>query len=74
MHKIKIIGAMIALLLIIVIIFQNMGDVETKILFVDVTMPKAVLLVITFLIGEAAGLMTAVIYSGKSIRGINREK
>lgn len=73
MHKMKLIGAMTALLLIIVIIFQNMGDVETKILFIDVTMPKAVLLVITFMIGEAAGLMTALFYSGRSKRVKDRE-
>lgn len=73
MHKMKIIGAMIALLLIIVIVGQNMGYVETKILFINVSMPNAVLLVITFLIGEVAGLLTALIYTGKSKRANDRE-
>lgn len=66
MQKMKIIGAMTALLLVIVIVFQNMEDVETKILFINVTMPNAFLLGITFLIGASAGLLTALIHSGKS--------
>ncbi len=66
MHKMKITGAMIALLLVIIIVFQNMEDVDTKILFIDVTMPNAVLLGITFLIGTSVGLLTAFICSGKS--------
>ncbi len=65
MHKVKMTGAMIALLLIIIIVVQNMGEVETKILFATITMPNSVMLGITFLIGGAAGLFTALIYSGK---------
>ncbi len=73
MYKLKITGAMIALLLVIVIVFQNMEDVETNILFIDVTMPNAVLLGITFLIGVSAGLLAALIYSGKS-KGVKEIK
>lgn len=42
-------------LLIVIIIFQNMQSVETRILFLSITMPRALLLIVTFLSGLGLG-------------------
>ena len=41
----------------IIVIFQNMKDVETQILFFKITMPQAALLAGTTLAGFAAGIL-----------------
>jgi uncharacterized integral membrane protein len=46
-------------LLVLIVVLQNTEEVETEILFVSVTMPKAVLLFGTLLIGFAMGVLTA---------------
>jgi len=51
--KLALIG--IVVVLAIIIIVQNTSAVETRVLFVTVTMPRALLLLITFLIGVAVG-------------------
>ena len=54
--KIKIWAAVIAAVLAIIIILQNTASVETKFLFVKVVMPRAVLLIVTLLIGVVMGI------------------
>lgn len=49
--------ALIAIVAIIVVA-QNTQSVETKLLFVRVVMPRAVLLLITVLIGFVLGVLT----------------
>lgn len=53
-------------LLILMIILQNMASVETRILFLSVTMPRAALLVITLLVGFFLGLTAAFGLAGKN--------
>jgi uncharacterized integral membrane protein len=50
----KIIIALLVVLTVIVIL-QNTQAVDTKLLFVTVTMPRALLLLVTFLCGLAMG-------------------
>ena len=57
--KIKIWAAVIATVLAIIIILQNTASVETKFLFVKVVMPRAVLLIVTLLIGVIMGIGTS---------------
>jgi len=45
---------------------QNTGSVETRILFMKVTMPRAILLISTFLAGFVAGTITASLLLRKS--------
>ena len=52
----KIIIAVVALLAIVVML-QNIQAVETKLLFMTVTMPRALLLMVTFLLGLAVGVV-----------------
>ena len=65
MKRMKLIGALTAVLLIVIIILQNTQSVETRFLFVTITMPNAVLIGVTLLIGVAAGILFAMTLSGK---------
>lgn len=42
-------------LLILIIIFQNTRTVETRLLFMTISMPRALLLFIAFVVGFASG-------------------
>ena len=65
-NKIKIAVAAIVAVLAIIVIFQNTEVVETRLLFITVGMPRALLLIVTLLLGVLLGLMTAVRIRRKS--------
>jgi uncharacterized integral membrane protein len=65
MKKLKLIGALTAVLLSVIVILQNTQPVQTKFLLVTITMPNAVLLGITLLIGIALGILVSLTLSGK---------
>lgn len=53
----KTILTVVIVVLLIVIVLQNTATVETKILFVDVSMPRALLLFVAGLVGFVAGIL-----------------
>ena len=57
--QIRIVIAVVVAILVIVVVLQNTQTVETKLLLVTITMPRAVLLFVTLLVGFALGLITA---------------
>ena len=57
--RVRIFVAVIVAILIVILVLQNTQTVETKLLFVSITMPRAVLLLVTLLVGFALGLITA---------------
>lgn len=57
MTRAKLIIAGILALLLLIVILQNTAAVETKILFVTLTMPRAVLLLGTTLVGFILGVL-----------------
>ena len=59
MTKFKIVAIAVVSLLVLIVVLQNTEPVETKILFVSVKMPRAVLLFGTSLVGFALGVLTA---------------
>ncbi len=59
-NRIKIAVAAVVAILAIIVIFQNTEVVETRLLFITVSMPRALLLIVTLLLGWVLGLMTAV--------------
>ena len=65
-NKIKISVAAVVAILAIIVIFQNTEVVETRLLFITVGMPRALLLIVTLLLGVLLGLMTAVRIRRKS--------
>jgi len=60
MQRFKLITAAILALLGVIIILQNTEPVETKLLFLSITMPRAVLLLGTTLIGFALGVLVSL--------------
>lgn len=57
--KIKIAGIAILALVVLVIVLQNTEAVDTRILFVTLTMPRAALLFGTLVVGFIIGIFTA---------------
>ena len=65
MKKAKYIAAGIVIILMGVIIFQNFEDQEIVILFAEIKMPLAFLLILTFSIGMIAGWIGSLIMAKK---------
>jgi uncharacterized integral membrane protein len=58
-NKLKIAGIAVVVLIVVIVVLQNTQAVETKLLFLSVTMPNAALLFGTLIIGFAIGVLTA---------------
>ncbi len=65
MKRFKLIFTAILALLCVVIILQNTEPVETKFLFLSITMPRAILLMGTTLIGFALGVLVSFFFKQK---------
>ncbi len=65
-NRIKIAVAAVVAILVIIVIFQNTEVMKTRLLFVTVEMPRALLLIVTLLLGVLLGLMTAIRIRRKS--------
>lgn len=65
MEKAKHIGAIVAGAVGLIVIFQNMQDVDIRFLFFSLTMPNAVLLTLTLLVGLAIGVLLMWIRADK---------
>ncbi len=65
MERFKLISIAVLVGLGIIIILQNTQQVETKILFMTITMPRAVLLMATTLIGFALGVLVSFLFQRK---------
>lgn len=59
MTRVKLMITGILALLVLIVILQNIDAVETQILFVTLSMPRAVLLIGTTLIGFVLGLLVS---------------
>ena len=66
MVKIKLIASLILVTTALIIIFQNTQVVETKFLFMTVSMPRAALLGISMLIGVFIGILLSLSLSRKN--------
>lgn len=71
MDKLRLIGAIAGLILLAIVILQNTEDVDTRILFVTITMPRALLIFISALIGAAVGIVAGSML-GKKKPGITQ--
>ena len=58
-NKVKIVGIAVIVLIVLIVVLQNTQTVETKLLFLTVTMPNAALLFGTLIVGFAIGVLTA---------------
>lgn len=59
MTRTKLVITGILALLVLIVILQNTAAVETRVLFVTITMPRAVLLIGTTLVGFLLGMLVA---------------
>jgi len=59
-QKYKLIGAAVLAVLAAVVIFQNRQTDVVHVLFVDISMPRFVLLAVMALLGFAIGVITAM--------------
>ncbi len=57
MKKGKLIAIIVISILTIIIFLQNTETVETHILFMTITMSRALLLILTFVLGAVVGLL-----------------
>ncbi|MEM7261711.1 MAG: LapA family protein [Planctomycetota bacterium] len=69
MAKVKLVVAILLCAAVLVVIFQNTEAVETELLFVSVTMPRALLVGSTFLSGIICGLILATRLAKKKSKG-----
>ena len=60
LRKIRLVGMVCILVLAIVWILQNREPVQTRFLFVSVTMPQSALLAFTLLAGIATGMLVSL--------------
>jgi len=67
MKRMKLIGVLMAVVLGLIVILQNTQPVETRFLFLKITMPNAILLGLTLLMGVAIGILVALIMSSKRV-------
>ncbi len=68
MHRLRLLFIALAVLLVIVLVLQNTESVETRMLFMKVSVPRAVLLASTYLIGLVSGILIAVRLSASKER------
>ena len=70
MKKAKITIILVVSVLALIVSLQNTQAVETKLLFATITMPRVVLLALTFLGGFIVGLITASQILGRSRKSV----
>ena len=68
MKNFKTITIAVVILLVLIVTLQNTQSVETKFLFITLTMPRAFLLMLTFLFGCIAGLLVTLRLEGKKTK------
>jgi len=59
MSRVRLVLVTAIVVLVVIVVAQNTEAVETEILFVTVRMPRAMLLLVTLLIGFAIGVLAS---------------
>ena len=65
MNRFKLISITVLTILGVIIILQNTEQVETRILFLSISMPRAILLMGTTLIGFSIGILVSFFFQRK---------
>jgi uncharacterized integral membrane protein len=68
MAKVKLLATVVLAVLGMIVVLQNTEPVNTRILFWSITMPRAILLVGTSLIGFAVGVLTTFFLGDRARR------
>lgn len=72
MERFKLVSIAVLVILGVIIILQNTQPIETRILFMTITMPRAILLMGTTLIGFALGVLVSFLFQKKERKGQNK--
>jgi len=67
MKKVKTVIIIVLTLLVLIVVLQNTQAVETRLLLLTVTMPNAVLIILTLLVGFAIGIIVASLLRAKPL-------
>ena len=59
MQRFKLVSILIISFIVLIIVFQNTEPVVTKIIFISITMPRAVLLFGTTMLGFVLGVLVS---------------
>ena len=59
MNKLKVVAIAVIAVVAVIVVFQNTQAVETKLLFLTLTLPNAALLFGTLIVGFAIGVLIA---------------
>lgn len=65
MDRVKLIAAAVLVLLVLIVILQNTQAVETRVLFLSFTLPRAVLLLSATAVGFVLGLLVSFRRKGR---------
>jgi len=60
MKNAKQVVAIVAGIIVVIVILQNTATVETHILWITISMPRAILLALTFAVGVLSGILYSV--------------
>jgi putative membrane protein len=60
MKRTKTIAFLVLAVLAVIILLQNTQTMETRILFVTISMPRALLLFVTLMVGFGLGILVAL--------------
>ena len=63
--QLKVAAAVILSVLIVIVVLQNTESVETRLLFVTIAMPRAVLLFVTLVVGFVLGMIAMTRFTNK---------
>ena len=76
MNKLKLVAIAAISLVVLIVVLQNTQAVETNLLFLTVTMPRAALLFGTLIFGFAIGVLTAghIVSTAKRVAGTASDK
>jgi uncharacterized integral membrane protein len=74
MKKAKVILIIVILLLALIVSLQNTEAVETKFLLMTFTMPRVLLLLLTFTLGFVGGMITTSVILKKSGKANEKKK
>jgi uncharacterized integral membrane protein len=76
MNKLKLVAIAVVSLVVLIVVLQNTQAVETNLLFLTVTMPRAALLFGTLIIGFAIGVLAAghIVSTAKRVAGTASDK
>lgn len=60
MKNVKVVFLIVAIVFVAVVVIQNTEEVVTQVLFAEIRLPRAVLLIVTFAVGFAVGAVATL--------------